>query len=319
MIAAADEQLHVPGEERHWQESYYFNWADAGGQVFGLARVGYRFAEGRADGLVLAICDGRPEYAYPGVNVRGIPPAQGRPAGTYAAGKLALEVVEPLRRFRLTLDGPHRMDLVFDAFTDAFDYKASGASTFAPELAASHFEQAGTVEGWTEFRGKRREVSGSGQRDKSWGVRDWGAVAGWDWISGQFGTGAAFNATLVVDAAGAKLPSGFVHVDGDNHALTGIDLDYDWGGRSHEPAAVRLRLEAGGAREWTVTGAALGRFPLLRKGAWLEEVHTRFTLSDGVTERTGYGVIEHVWRPSTVEVLRRSCQLPALMRVMSRP
>lgn len=315
MVAATDEHLHDPGDERHWQESFYFNWADAGGAAFGLARVGYRFAEGRGDGLVLAICDGRPEYCYPGVNLRGIPPRDGRPPGTYAVGRLALSVEEPLKRFRLTLDGPHRMDLVFEAFTDVFDY----ATQFAPELAASHYEQAGSVEGWTEFRGKHREISGTGQRDKSWGVRDWATVAGWDWISAQFGTDAAFNATLVADADGTALPSGFVHSDGENHAIAGIDLDYDWGGLAHEPARVRMRLTDANGREWKVNGEALGRFPLMRKGAWLEEVHTRFTMRDGSTERTGYGIIEHVWRPPVLEVLRRTPQLPGLMRVMSRP
>ena len=38
MIVAADEQLHEPGADEHWQESYYFNWADREGRSFGLAR-----------------------------------------------------------------------------------------------------------------------------------------------------------------------------------------------------------------------------------------------------------------------------------------
>ena len=37
MIVAADEQLHEPGADEHWQESYYFNWADREGRSFGLA------------------------------------------------------------------------------------------------------------------------------------------------------------------------------------------------------------------------------------------------------------------------------------------
>lgn len=318
MIRDTDEQLHEPGDARHWQESYYFNWADAHGDVFGLARVGYRFADDRSDGLVLAICDGRPQYCYPGVGLRGVSPRAGRPPGSYAAGRLTFTVEEPLRRFRLTLDGPHRMDLLWEAFTDVHDYTES-MGTFAPELASCHFEQAGTVRGWTEFRGRRCEIDGYGQRDKSWGVRDWATIAGWDWISGQFGTDAAFNATLVKGPDGTELASGFVHWDGSNHELTGVDLDYEWGGRSHEPASLRLTLTAAGGEVWTVHGETIGRWPLLRGRAWLEEVHTRFVIGDGTTEHTGYGIAEHVWRPSAVEILRRSLQIPPLIRLMSRP
>ena len=43
-IVAVDEELHVPGEHPHWQESYYFNWVDLDGQALGFARIGYRFA-----------------------------------------------------------------------------------------------------------------------------------------------------------------------------------------------------------------------------------------------------------------------------------
>lgn len=59
MILPADEQLHLPGPDAHWQESYYFNWADPEGRAFGLARIGYRSAEQQIDGLLLTMRDGR--------------------------------------------------------------------------------------------------------------------------------------------------------------------------------------------------------------------------------------------------------------------
>ena len=79
----------------------------------------------------------------------------------------------------------------FEAHTPAFDYHSPRADGEPPRMATtttgSHFEQAGSVTGWTHFQRERQEIRALGQRDKSWGVRDWNRLEGWNWISGQFG------------------------------------------------------------------------------------------------------------------------------------
>ena len=40
MIQERDEWLHEVGDDPAWQESFYFNWADAERRSFTLARIG---------------------------------------------------------------------------------------------------------------------------------------------------------------------------------------------------------------------------------------------------------------------------------------
>ena len=53
MVVAADEQLHEPGADEHWQESFYFNWSEPDGSGYGLARIGYNHAARKVDGVLL--------------------------------------------------------------------------------------------------------------------------------------------------------------------------------------------------------------------------------------------------------------------------
>lgn len=323
MISPGDEALHPAGDIPHWQESFYFNWSDPDSGVFGLARIGYRFGDHRADGLVLSIRGGRPEFCYPAVNV----PRAGRwedqnPEKGFRVGRLTFEILEPLSRFRIRLGGAHRMDLRWEATTPALDFGDEQGS-FRSEMAAEHFEQAGRVEGWTEFRGHRCEISGTGQRDKSWGPRDWGSLEGWDWVSGQFDDGTAFNATRVQGPDGAVIPAGFVHHGGTTLHLTDVAIHYSWGRRPQLPESARLVLADSTGGEWHLSATALGRCPLARSGAWLEETRSRFELERGPAgvsvSGTGHGVIEHVWRPSRLGLVRLLPELWPLVRAMVRP
>src|SRR3954447_22370182 len=103
MIVAADEQLHEPGADGHWQESYYFNWADRVGRSFGLARWGINPASGKIDGVLLSMRDGRPEFIYPAIGIDAgggeLPPAEsGLPAT-----RRSFTMREPLARWHIGL------------------------------------------------------------------------------------------------------------------------------------------------------------------------------------------------------------------------
>src|SRR5207245_479848 len=69
MIVAADEQLHEPGADAHWPESYYFNWADSEGRSFGLTRIGYNPAARKIDAVLLPMRDRPPEDRYPALGL----------------------------------------------------------------------------------------------------------------------------------------------------------------------------------------------------------------------------------------------------------
>src|SRR5688500_16081871 len=70
MIGDRDEELHPIGPAEHWQESWYFSWADARHDAFGLTRIGLRLNEQRMDGLVIAIRGYELEFVYGALGVR---------------------------------------------------------------------------------------------------------------------------------------------------------------------------------------------------------------------------------------------------------
>lgn len=296
MIGASDEQAHEPAESEHAQESWYFNWTDPRHRFFGLARIGYRYHARQPEPLILTIRDGAPEFIFP---LTPVPPMQGTwrdldPAAGLRAGDLLVEMLEPLRRWRVRLDGEDRLDLCFEAFTPPFDYAAHGAE-LASTMTTAHFEQSCRVTGWTELRGQRLEIDGLGQRDKSWGVRVWPDIDGWDWICAQLGTDLSFN-LMRTREKGAAFDNGFVFHDGRNLAIREAELRYTWGSRPHAPATADLELvDESGARH-RLAARIHGIFPIPRDAVRLEECHATFRYRGPAGEREGDGVVEHVWR-----------------------
>jgi len=318
MIQEQDEWLHPAGDDDDWQESFYFNWADPEGRSFTLARIGYRFAAQRTDGLIISMRDGDIDFAYPAANVKHPGPcADEDPSRGMRSKGFVVTMEEPLRRWRLQLEDRDEMDLIFEAFTPAFDYTAEGGQ-LASDIAGHHFEQSGRVRGWTRFKGVRHEIDAFGQRDKSWGNRAWSELTGWNWITAQFGEDLSFNFMQTFQRDNTfdnTFENGFVFRNGANHAVTAEDVQFSWGAQPHLPHELTLELrEATGARHH-IRAVALASFPLPRGRVWLEETHARFEWKADGIDRVGHGVIEHVWRAKPMDLVRRA---PRLMRAVRR-
>jgi len=301
MIDASDEQAHEPSDDEHAQESWYFNWVDPRHDVFGLARLGYRYHARAPEPLILTIAPHGLEVIYTPQHVSSeMEPWERLDAGLgLVAGDMRAIMEEPFERWRLQLEGPNRMDLLFESYTPVFDY-TEGGRELAPSMTTAHFEQSCRVTGWTDFYGKRLEVAGLGQRDKSWGVRAWPRIEGWDWISAQFGEDLSFN-LMRTREAGEVFVNGFVFRDGQNVAIREADLRYEWGAVEQQPAETHLVLDDEAGRRHEIHGEMRAIFPLPRDPVRLEEAYSSFTYRGGAGEspREGRGVVEHVWRPVT--------------------
>jgi hypothetical protein len=314
MITAQDEWLHPVGGDPAWQESFYFNWADPDREAFTLARTGYRFHARKTDGLVVSLRDGALELFYGPADLDHEGDcADEDPASGMRAGDLVVTMLEPLRRWRLRIEGERGMDVVFEATTPAFDYGEDGAK-LAGTMTGAHFEQSGRVTGWTHFGAERQRIDALGQRDKSWGVRDWARLEGWEWLAGQLGTDWSFNLMQTIEG-GQRLDNGFVFRDGDNHPIVRARIDYAWGDAAHLMRTADVVLEEAGGRVHALRAEALGSFPILRDDVWLEETHVAFTLrpGGGAKPREGQGVVEHVWRASPADIQARGARLAAIL------
>lgn len=287
-LTPSDEELHEPGKDKYWQESWYFNWADISKKIFGLTRIGLRFNEKKTDGLVLAIKDGKPHFIYPAVN---IPYKNERfKAGEgIIAKKLKYKMQKPFKRWTLSLEGRNSMELDWEAFTQPYDFHAN--SNLPPDVAGSHFEQSGTVKGYVSFKGKEIKINAFGQRDKSWGTRDWSAIEGWSWISAQFSDG--FSVNMWQGILNHKIyNSGFVFLKGKNYAIENLDIKYTWAGL-HVPVKADIEVTYCKNKKLRVSAIALGQFPLYKKGLWIQEAYSRFSVDMGKKTIQGAGVIEY--------------------------
>jgi hypothetical protein len=312
MIGERDEGLHPVGDDPAWQESFYFNWADAERRSFTLARIGYRFHPRKIDGLVVSLRDGALELFYGPADLDH--PGDCRdedPASGMRAGDLMVTLLEPLQRWRLQIEGERGMDVVFTSHTPAFDYHSSGAR-LASTMTGAHFEQSGRVRGWTQFGPERHEIDALGQRDKSWGVRAWDRLEGWNWLAGQLGTDWSFNIMQTIEG-GQPLDNGFVFRDGENHAIQQTRIQYEWGEQEHHMRRAEIEILEAGGHAHRLHAEAIASFPILAGDVWLEETHVAYTLEGGAGTRQGQGVVEHVWRASQEEIAARGARLAPVL------
>ncbi|MGE0218103.1 phosphotransferase [Mycolicibacterium sp.] len=181
-----DEAAHPPGLEELWSESWYFDFADAGQGVGGWIRLGLVPNQDTAWINVLLCGPDMPTLAI----VDFAAPLPTDPADVRTDEvHLTLRPYEPLREYRVTVHGRgeiHDDPAALLTGTSgrpidlALDLTWTTAATPYAYRITSRYEIACSVGGSVIADGRRYDLSGTpGQRDHSWGVRDWWAM---DWV-----------------------------------------------------------------------------------------------------------------------------------------
>jgi hypothetical protein len=217
----ADEGRHAPGADVLWNESWYFDAISDSGDLGLYVRLG-RVPNHGVCLYTACICGpGRPSIML--VDAAAPLPAEDDDAQAIRIDGLHAEqhCEEPLRRFRVTLDGtaqahadaaaPLRgesgepvavvLDLVWE--TDGIPY-AWRQST--------RYEVPCRVSGTVRIGDEEIAFSGPGQRDHSWGGRDWWAVD-WMWSALHLEDGTRTHAVGVPQMPGYGV--GYVQRDGE--------------------------------------------------------------------------------------------------------
>lgn len=213
-----DEFFHPPGDDPLWNESHYFDFVED--DLQGHVRLGFYPNLGRASVWVYFLLD---EQHQLGVHDEGVPAA--RTHGTCFRGSTwELDyrpgITDGEWEFRcvgsldptpvnapLPLEGEGSVSvesqLTLSGRVDPFFYsEGHGLGDDGGRVMpgdADRYEQPVTVEGWVDVENKRRSVNARGERDHSWGPRDWFSM-NWCWCSGSFEDGTAFNLTRLTDA-----------------------------------------------------------------------------------------------------------------------
>jgi hypothetical protein len=211
-----DEDGHQAGPEQLWNESWYFDAATPDGQFGAYVRIGLYPNLDRCWYTAFVCGPGRPTVAV--VDFAAPLPAAGLRTETelLRADHLCLE---PLERFQVVLEAtgqahadpagllrgqagdpvPVGLDLTWETAGVPYAYRL-----------ATRYEIPCRVSGTITVAGEALTLTDAvGQRDHSWGLRDWWSMD-WVWMAGHLTDGTHLHAVELRLGDGQKLGVGYV-------------------------------------------------------------------------------------------------------------
>ena len=241
-VGPEHEQPQARGEGA--TDAVTFSFGDPRARLFGLARVGSVPGEPPSRSGMGVLFDGTEPVAVRAEGAGG----EAAPAGVTA------EVVEPLRRWRVS-------------FADAFELDVEALTPPAVLDARDPAARAGGMEGYEQLcrlRGsvRGREVDCLGQRGHAWGRPDWDRIASARTLSAWLDTETAVTLTAVLPKAAKH------HADEEvaAHLVQGgvpvpvaeplVSTTYDAEGRQRH-AGLELWLDAEGGHPHRAAGEVL--------------------------------------------------------------
>jgi len=293
--ATADEQRHLPEGEELWSESWYLDFFDPDQGIGGYVRLGLYPGQQTAWYWACVVGPGR-QLATVIDHEVPIPPTPSheiRTEGLWAdyTVETALDHVSVgVEAFAVGVDDPSEVygDLRGDRVPFGLDleWETDGGTYAYPGV--DRYEVPCRVHGEVLVGSETLQLDGWGQRDHSWGPRDWWGMA-WSWTAGRLDDGTRFHGTSV-DIGGVPVyGTGYVQAPGGPMVAT------DQVGRSEELGAHGLPDRA----SWRIADLDLAVDPVAFSPVLLvapdgresrfPRAWTRYTAADG---RTGHGWTE---------------------------
>ena len=295
--AATDEGRHEPTSEQLWNESYYFDAVSADGSLGAYVRIGLYPNLGVAWYTAFVCGPGRATVGV--VDFQAPLPAGGSLAVDREGLRADHVCEEPLQRFAVTLQARGEAHEDASAFLRgepgapaevslALLWQTDGVP-YAYRLA-TRYEIPCSVTGTISIDGHELSLAGPGQRDHSWGTRDWWSMD-WMWSAGALDDGARVHAVALRIPEAPVLSVGYVQRPG------GELIELDAVEASEEVAAdglirrARIAVDRG-LPALEVTPLAFGPLRLVApdgRVAHFPRAMCRLTAEDG---RTGLGWVE---------------------------
>ena len=207
VVQVADEDVHDHGGDTDplWSESHYMDTVSPDAGTGAYVRLG-RLPNQERSHIMLAIV--RPGTGPVILAVPDAPLPAVRGADQAVAGadyELALAIEEPVQRMRVTArgaataydapagalrNGPgHKADFELDLtwITDGMPYRWR---------VTTRYEMPCHVTGHVAVDGERIDIDWAGQRDHSWGARDWWALR-WCWMAVHLDDGSRWHSAAI--------------------------------------------------------------------------------------------------------------------------
>jgi hypothetical protein len=215
-----DESPHLPGREPLWNESWYFDFADPQHGIGGWVRLGL-YPNQPAAWINAIVCG--PDMPTIAINDFGAAVPDDPAAVHTDAVELSLTATEPLQRYSVRVRGQGQayddpaallrgetgrpaeltMDLVWTTAGTPYQYRIT-----------SRYEIPCAVSGTVIVDGTQVVVgAAAGQRDHSWGVRDWWGMD-WVWSALHLDEGTHLHGVDLRIPGAAPMGIGYLHQPG---------------------------------------------------------------------------------------------------------
>jgi len=202
-VDARDERRHEPDADELWNESWYFDFTTSDGSLGGYVRLGLYSNLGVAWYWACLVGDGRPLVTVIDHDVP-IPKTglEARSDGLWCDHTCETPLEHwtlGLEAFAVALDDPAEVyrACVGDRTALGFDLEWETDGGLFPYPGVTRYEVPCRVHGEILVGDERIDFDGHGQRDHSWGRRDWWTFP-WCWTSGRLDDGTVFHASRPV-------------------------------------------------------------------------------------------------------------------------
>lgn len=213
----SDEYLHEPSDETKWRESYYFNWVDLDAKISGFSTIGIVPNEKKREFVFLLFLPDRNEIYYK----EPLLEEYNDDINTMLQEKrLEYRLIKPFKKWKINYTSRKLvLNLSFEARFPTYYFGVDSSASWH-----HHFEASGYITGTLTFRsGERISIRGFGQRDKSWGYRNWHQFDRWYAGHFQFNDWAcAFRKDVVGQAIDL---SGHTSNKSGNQQLISVEID----------------------------------------------------------------------------------------------
>jgi hypothetical protein len=233
LMESDDANFHKRGPEKDWRESYYCNFVDLNSDLCGVAWQGARPNSGEGE-AVFILCDGKKDLVR-SVNMHVPVPLTDDPGRKI--GFQEAVCLEPWRRWDVRYrEGNAKVDVEWTQMSDFCDYDAY--------MDTRHFEAAGKVKVTGKIGDREVAFTGYGERDRAWGVRNYGPIQFLIWMTAQFSDDVAVHVFVLLlneENPVYKL-SGFLHKDGQTRGLASCEASLTYDGDRGPPTGGSMIL-----------------------------------------------------------------------------
>lgn len=297
--------MHGFGNQLDWSESFYFSLYDKENDILSFMRIGIKPNRRTKEFFCFFIMPDNTLMGKMGHEGYALFPS-------FSASGLTFSIIKPEKAWRLSFDGelprvggesknpaPASFELIFETLNPVFDYRecVSGEKEdISKTVASEHLEQFGKITGRLAIDGKEYRINGLGERDHSWGVRQWNAPKMWAWLNCQFNEKCAMNVTKLVMGE-VEIDAGYFFDGAANRPLVKVGLETEFA-KDGSPDSLKLSLTDKEGKVYSVDAVVTKKAVLPFRSpdgkvlSLMHETLGRYSMGD----MTGYGIVEYLIR-----------------------